>query len=364
MKKLISLTAIFIAICFMFLATKSFALSLDTLDVNIDKTTVRPGETVKVTIEFGKELGAYTFNVTYDNNIFEYVSAEGGTPNDTSDKVKVVYHDSSGGTNPRTNMSVTFKAKENITTSNPTEFTVTGEGLSNKDASETYDDILVPIAKNLTVEPQYIDYDIKLEYTGDIRAKAEKEMTISYSSPMGKSYEHARLIAEATTPSNASVKLLGIDSASLEHDIIQSGWGDPQGYKIGGKDVSQVLNVRGMFTEEGDYTITLKLIDRDNSDTVIAEKKFSFKVLEAQSVVQPEEENTDSDSAGNLEQNETANAIGNNTMNTMPENSNSVNNTTENMPNTLPKTGNNMYLLALAIIALLAVFYIYSKKSK
>lgn len=371
MKKIMSLTVIFIILSFIILTGKSLALSLDTLDVSIDKTTVRPGETVKLTIEFGKELGAYTFNVTYDNNIFEYVSAEGGTPNDTSDKVKVVYHDSSGGTNPRTSMSVTFKAKENIITSNPTEFTVTAEGLSNKDASETYDDILVPIAKNLTVEPEYTDYNINLEYTGEIRANEEKEMTISYSSKMGKSYEHARLIAEAKTPENANVKLLGIDDASLEHDIIQSGWGDPQGYKIGGKDVSQVLKVRGLFTKEGDYTITLKLIDRDNSDTVIAEKEFSFKVAEELDIVPPVQEDFDSslESAESFDSNEVTNdstniAENNSTEDNSIENNNSVKNTTENLPSSLPKTGNNMYLLALPIIALLAVVYIYSKKSK
>ena len=35
---------------------------------------------------------------------------------------------------PRTNMSVTFKAKEGIITSNPTDLSVTAEGLANADA--------------------------------------------------------------------------------------------------------------------------------------------------------------------------------------------------------------------------------------
>ena len=49
-------------------------------------------------------------------------------------------------------MSVTFRAKPDITTSNPTEFTITGEGLSNSDASVTFDDITIPIVKNVTVD--------------------------------------------------------------------------------------------------------------------------------------------------------------------------------------------------------------------
>ena len=50
--------------------------------------------------------------MAYDNNIFEYVRSEGGTENDNGTRVRVTYYDSAGGTNPRTNMSVTFKAKE------------------------------------------------------------------------------------------------------------------------------------------------------------------------------------------------------------------------------------------------------------
>ena len=173
-----------------------------------------------------------------------------------------------------------FKAKADITTSNPTEFTVTAEGLANADASVTFDDITIPIVKNVTVEPQYVDYTLKLEHTGNIIKGKENQMTLSYSSSMGRYYEHARLVAEATSPAGATVRLLATDKSRLEHDIIQSGWGDAQGYKIGGKDVSQVLQVRGIFSEVGDYTITLKLIDRDNSDSVIAQETFNFTAQE------------------------------------------------------------------------------------
>ena len=82
-------------------------------------------------------------------------------------------------------------------------------------------------------------------------------MNLSYTSPMGRYYEHARLVAEATSPTGANVQLLATDQSNLEYDIIQSGWGDAQGSKIGGKDVSQVLQTRAIFSEQGDYTITL-----------------------------------------------------------------------------------------------------------
>lgn len=341
MKKIISTIAIIAILTLLIFTGNTYAATLDTIDVNTDKTTVRPGEEVKVTIQFGQDLGAYTFDVSYDNNIFEYVSAEGGTASDTTDKIRVVYYDSTGGSNPRTNMSVTFKAKADITTSNPTEFTVTAEGLANADASVTFDDITIPIVKNVTVEPQYVDYTLKLEHTGNIIKGKENQMTLSYSSSMGRYYEHARLVAEATTPTGATVRLLATDQAQLEHDIIQSGWGDAQGYKIGGKDVSQVLQVRGIFSEVGDYTITLKLIDRDNSDSVIAQESFRFTAQEETPTTPPE---------------------------TTPEPT--VPETTENevkkeeTPTTLPKTGNNIYIPIITILTILTGAYVYNKKRK
>ncbi len=339
MKKVISLTATLVLLISLILTGKSYAATLDTIDMDVDKTTVRPGEEVKVTINFGKQLGAYTFDIAYDNEIFDYVSVDGGTANDTTDKVRVTFYDTTGGSAPRENMSITFKAKEDITTSNPTEFTVTAEGLSNPDASETYDDITTPLVKNITVEPEYEDYVINLEYTGDIVKEEEKEMTLSYSSSMGRYYEHARLTAEATTPEGASVSLIGIDAdTQAEQDIIQSGWGDPQGYKIGGKDVSQVLKLKGLFSDAGDYTVTVKLIDRDNSDSIIAQKEFAFKVAEEHVVTPPatEEPPTEIET---------------------PE-------VKEEKPAQLPKTGNNEYIpIAIILTALVSYTVYYNKKN-
>ena len=331
MKKFISIITIFSLLIIFAFTTNIYAASLDALSVDTDKETVEPGSEIKLTVKFGQELGAYTFNFAYDNNIFEYVSVDGGTASDTTDKVIVTYYDSTGGSNPRTDMSITFKAKSDITTSNPTEFLVTAEGLANADASVTYDDITTPIVKNVTVEPKYVDYELKLDYTGDIIEEEAKEMEISYSSSMGRYYEHARLIVEATTPDGANVKLLANDSAGIEYDLIESGWGDAQGYAIGGKDVKQALDVRGVFSEQGAYTIALRLIDRDNSDEVISEKTFSLVVKSKEETVEKEE-----------------NAI-------IEE---------EEEPTELPKTGINIYASIALILIVLAGSYIYYIKRK
>lgn len=341
-KKICTMLVVGILAMMSLLTGNTYADTIDTIQIDTNKTIVRPGEQVTVTVSFGQELGTYTMDIAYDNALFEYVSAEGGTPNDLSDKVRVVFHDSSGGSNPRTDMSVTFKAKEGITTSNPTEFMVTAEGMANADASVTYDDILVPIVKNVTVEPEYVDYTFDLQYTNPVMKEKETEMVLSYSSPMGRYYEHARLIAEAATPSGASVTLVGTDEAQLKHDLIQSGWGDAQGYKIGGEDVLQELQLIGTFSEVGSYTLTFKLIDRDNSDTVIAQKAFQITVTEEQNVPSVPETNEPEENTPETNEPQT-NTVVNETM---------QNTTNEEMPSKLPKTGDNIYIPMAILLSL------------
>ena len=345
MKKVLSIISILLLIFSVSFATISNAASLDTLDITTDKQIVNPGSEVVVNIEFGKELGSYTFDVAYDNNLFEYVSSEGGTSNDTGTKVRTYFFDSSGGTSPRSNMSVTFRAKEGITTSNPTDFSITAEGLANPDASVNYDDITIPITKNIVVEPQYVDYDISLTYTGEVVKQEEKDMVLTLSSTMGRYYDHVRIIAEAQTPAGATVTLEGVDEQDLTHDIIQNGWGDASGYKIGG-NVNQVLNLKGMFTDSGNYTITFKLIDRDNSDTAIATKTVSIDVKEEATVIPPEENEEE-----NIEQKPEE---------TLPKEENQT--VKEELPETLPKTGFNSYAVIVVAIIGLAILYIYINK--
>ncbi|MCI9177953.1 MAG: LPXTG cell wall anchor domain-containing protein [Clostridia bacterium] len=336
MKKSIYLFIIAVLILFMILVPVSTvkAASLDNLQVEVSKAKVEPGQEVTVTTNFGKNLGAYTVDVAYDNNLFEYVRSEGGTENDNGTRVRLTYYDTTGGTTPRTNAKVTFKAKENIVTSNPTDFAITLEGLSNADASETYDDITTPIKKDVLVEPNYVDYNLTLNYTGTIEPKVAKDMTLITSSSMGKNYDHVRLIAEiAKEPSkDATTKLIAINDASQEIDLIQNGWGDAAGYSIGGKNVKQELKLKGEFSTVGDYTIHIKLIDRDNSDSVIVEKSFNLKVAEKQQA-KPDTGTT-----------------------------NKPNNTQEKLPESLPKTGNTQYVVIFAIIAVLAISYYFLSK--
>ena len=355
MKKILSIITILTLLFSMILIGKVHAAPLDSITLDVDKATVNPGDSVTLTINFGKDLGAYTFDIAYDNKLLEYVSCDGGTPNDNGTRVRVTFYDSTGGTAPRSNMSIRFKAKEGITTSNPTDLSVTAEGMANADASEQYDDIGVPIVKNIVVEPKYEDYNIDLTYSGNIIENIEKEMTLTISSSLGKNYEHARIVAEATTPDGGQVTLKGTDEQSLEHDIIQSGWGDASGYEIGGQNVQKVLSLRGLFTKAGAYTIKIKLIDRDSSDAEIASKTFSL------TAITEEQNNNQTNNSGTTEgtnNNQTENI-------TNPSEENNVNTQKENLPQTLPKTGKNIYIpIIILAIALITTGVVLQRKNK
>lgn len=347
MKNLLKIVSIFLILMASILTIKVKAASLDTIDINTNKTIVNPGSTIELKINFGKSLGAYTFDIAYDNKLLEFVSASDGTPNDQSSNVKIVFYDSTGGSAAKDSLTVIFKAKEGITTSNPTDFSITAEGLANGDASEQYDDIAVPIVKNITVEPEYKDYELNLTYNGKIIENEEKEITITTLSEMGRYYDHARLLAEISTQTGGNVTLIGIDEQQGKHDLIQSGWGDPSGYKIGGK-VNQQLKFTGLFTKAGNYKLTLKLIDRDTSDKVIAEKTFDINV-----------DKKDINNNNNNNNNNTNNTINNNG-NISGTNQNNVTNKNEQLPQELPKTGINY--IGIGIIALLLISLIYIVK--
>jgi len=340
MKKTISVIAILIAIFVVSFSINSYAASLDAVNVTTTKEKLHPGENITAKVEFGKDLGAYTVDFAYDNNLLEYVSAEGGTADDNGTRVRVTFYDTTGGTTPRNNMSVTFKAKD-VDASNPTDLSITAEGMANADSSETYDDITTPIIKSVVVEPDYKNYEIKLNYSGDVIKNEQKDMKLVVSSTWGQNYEHTRIIAQAMTPKNGTVKILGTDSQNLEHDIIQSGWGDADGEPIGGKNVVKELNVRGVFTEVGKYTIKFDLIDRDDSDKVIATKTVDVTVKEKETTNTP---STNKPSTNKPSTNK-------------PETE-----TKPDVPSKMPQTGNTIYAYTIPVILMLTASYVILKK--
>lgn len=369
MKETLSFIVIFLVIFFTFtISANASSIPLGSVTVSLSKAKIAPGEEVKVQIEFGQELGAYTFDVAYDNNIFEYVSTDGGTENDNGTRVRVTYYDSSGGSNPKSNMSVTFKAKEDLVTTNPTDFSVTAEGLANSDASQSYDDITSPIKENITVEPQYVDYSIKLNYTGDIKVDEEKNMELITESSLGKGYEHVKMKVEVIQkPSDsATVKLLATERTRQEVDLIQDGWGEPDGYELGGKDVSQILDVRGLFSEVGKYTIKISLLDKDTSDALIATQNFEIDVKNVNNTGNGNNTTEGGTQGNEINNNETTNneIVGDIQKNEISNNveENEINN--NEIPENLPKTGMTQYVYIITAITALGAGYIALRNNK
>ena len=384
MRKILNFIVIFLVIFFTFtISVNASSVPLDSLTVTLSKTKIAPGEEVKVKVEFGEKLGAYTFDVAYDKNIFEYVSTDGGTENDNGTRVRVTYYDSTGGSNPRSNMSVTFKAKDELVTTNPTDFSVTAEGLANSDASQSYDDITTPIKKNVIVEPKYVDYTIKLNYVGDITVEEEKNMELVTESSLGQGYDHVKMKVEVTQkPSNdASVKLLATERTRQEVDLIQDGWGEPDGYELGGKDVKQILDIRALFSKAGKYNIKISLLDKDTSNALIATENFEINVKNVNNTedgnqngnnevgggVQGNEINNneivDNEIEGDLQENEIKNEVQENEINNseVAENGNLTNN---EIPENLPKTGMTQYVYIITALVALSAGYVALKNNK
>ena len=125
-----------ISILILALCTKTSAASVS-LGVSSNKSTVNPGDTFTVTISLGGQMGAATVNLAFNNNLFDYVSATGGTVNNLGSTIRIVYFDATGGSSPISGISVTFRAKAIGTGS----FTASGNGFANADASDTYSPI-------------------------------------------------------------------------------------------------------------------------------------------------------------------------------------------------------------------------------
>ena len=364
-KKILSILVILAFLFFTFqISSNAASIPLNSLDVTVSETKIRPGENVTVNINFGTDLGAYTFDVAYDNNIFEYVSSEGGTENDDGTRVRVTFYDSTGGTSPRTSMSVTFKAKDSIVTTNPTDFSVTGEGLANADASQEYDDITSPVKKSVTVEPDYKDYTISLNYSGNIIINEAKDMELVTKSAMGKNYDNLKLTAEVVSkPSDdATVKLIATTKTRQEVDLIQEAWGEVDGYALGGKDVEQILEVAGTFSTEGNYKIKFSILDKDSGDAEIATKTVDVTAKSQATVDEgnKDENAGDNNANGGAGNNENNNQNGN----TGNGSNNGKENVTEEVPETLPKTGMTKYGAIATVLAVLGTGYVVLQNTR
>ena len=69
---------------------------LDSAEVSVNKTKIAPGEEVNLIASFGKALGAYTVNVEYDKDVFDYVRSEGGEASNQNGKIIIAEMQTNG----------------------------------------------------------------------------------------------------------------------------------------------------------------------------------------------------------------------------------------------------------------------------
>ena len=177
---------------------------------------------------------------------------------------------------------------------------------------------------------------------------------------MGRNYEHVKLTVEVTKkPSDsATVKLLATTNTRQEVDLIQDGYGEPDGYALGGKDVNQVLNIRGLFSEVGEYGLKVSLLDKDSADAVIASQDFNINVEETTTETPGQDDNQgNNEITGGTANEETPGE------NVEGEN-NTIGNKEENLPENLPKTGMTQYVYIITAIVILGSGYLALKNTK
>ena len=133
-----------------------------------------------------------------------------------------------------------------------------------------------------TVSPVFAanEYSFDLQYTGNIIKNVQKDAVVLLTGVNGTLHTNVQIKVDITGP--AKPKLLATDSTGAEHDIAQLGyWGPQGGFAVQGDFVNRTP-IKATFVEEGNYTITLSLIDLTNNSAVITARTIHLQVYEDQ----------------------------------------------------------------------------------
>ena len=126
-----------------------------------------------------------------------------------------------------------------------------------------------------------IHFDIS--YEGKVKVNEEKSALIILAGENTPVHTNVRVKVDIEGP--ATPKLLATDSLGTEIDIAEWGyWGPESGFAIAGT-FSNETPVKATFTEAGSYTITLKLLDVQNGNDILAEKSVTIQVKENEPAV-------------------------------------------------------------------------------
>lgn len=175
------------------------------------------------------------------------------------------------------------------------------------------------------------EFDFELQYTGTIVKNIEKDAKVLLVGNNATLHTNVQIKIDITGP--ATPKILATDSTGVEHDIAQLGyWGPASGFAVQG-DFTNTTPIKATFTEEGEYTIKLSLIDVANGNAVIASDTFEIQVYEDESATPP----------ANIE------------------------NVIDNAIQELPKTGTSVVeyvIYSIAIVLIISIVGIYLNKKR
>ena len=272
-----------IALFFLTQSVNVYAARIANLGMFMSKKEVKPGEEPAIRVTFGQILKKYTMVISYDNKLFKHVSTQNGNVTVGKNTIEIKYDNSKGSQSNK----ITFKAKEGLTTNNPTQFSIILKDI--EDQTGTLKDELSPKVREVTIIPEYKPYQITLDYDGKVKANEVKTMIFNISSELGKAYTNARIEANVKKPNGGEAKLIAI-SQSGPNNILDNGYGAINGNAIGGSNVSWKIITDGTFTTKGEYTIQINLIDKLAANTVISTESFVINVEDAQIVSLPEKE--------------------------------------------------------------------------
>ena len=153
MKKVLLFFVVIITVL-TFFTINTYAVALP-LNVTQSDTKINPGDEVTLTLNFGTELATYTFYFNYDPTKLEYVSTNGGRANAADGSAIVSYTDTTVGEELKESMTITFRAQSDIKETTTANISIVADGLGTASA-EVYDDILTPIVKTITIEPEVV----------------------------------------------------------------------------------------------------------------------------------------------------------------------------------------------------------------
>lgn len=358
MKKILNISIILLFI----LEVASFASmqipmsNLDYLNITLNKEIVHPNEEVILNINFGQNLSEYEIDIAYDKNLFEYISVDSdANVNDNGDVLTISFPTMSSGTLTLNQINVTFKAKDDIVTTNPTDFKITLENLKDENLMDIANPSN-PVEKTLIVEPIYANYKIDFSYEGIISKNEEKKMKLILKSEMGQNYSNTKIYASVLNPEGAEVKLVANDEEGMEYNFLEEGWGGRTGEPIGGKNVVKEMDLRGTFSKEGTYEITFYVVDLNSSEYVIASDTFEIEVGDKL------------ENIGNLSLYNTTGSVDGeveNIENNIAENGVVSNTVTieESKPTELPKAGIMIYYIIIPIAFFVILIYAFIKKN-